>query len=129
VIIICIQRYFSNQLLNHIAVNVSNYIFANDFLKRCVSALNSLPSVIANSKSVAAFKRALGSVDLSLFLTITLVLLSNCYALCIHLCIHLRVIIVDGVTFVVLYPVIIKECASFTSQLLIAVFIASLLNY
>jgi len=40
-------------------------IFANDFFNRCVSAWNSLPSVIVNSKSVAAFKRALGPFDLS----------------------------------------------------------------
>jgi len=47
----------------------------------------------------------------------------------VMLCIHLRVIIVDGVTIVVLYPVIFKECVSFPSQLFITVFIASLLNY
>jgi len=38
-------------------------IFANDFFIRRVSAWNSLPSFIVNSKSVASFKRSLVSVD------------------------------------------------------------------
>jgi len=41
---------------------------ANDIFTRCVSAWNSFPSVIFNSNFVAAFKRALRSLDLSLFL-------------------------------------------------------------
>jgi len=49
--------------------------------------------------------------------------------LCVHMCIHLRVIFVIGVTLAVLYPVITKDCASFTSQLLITVFIAYILSY
>jgi len=43
-------------------------IIANDFFNRRVSARNSLPSFIINSKSVASFKRSLVSVDLSKFL-------------------------------------------------------------
>jgi len=43
-------------------------ILANDFFNRRVSAWNSLPSCIVNSKSVASFKRSLVSVDLSTFL-------------------------------------------------------------
>jgi len=43
-------------------------IFANDFFNRRISAWNSLPSFIVNSKSVASFKRSLVSVDLSKFL-------------------------------------------------------------
>jgi len=42
--------------------------FASDFVNRRVSAWNSLPSFIVNSKSVASFKRSLVSVDLSKFL-------------------------------------------------------------
>jgi len=49
--------------------------------------------------------------------------------LCVHLCIQLRVITVLGIALAVLYPVITTECASLTSQLLIAVFIEYLLNY
>jgi len=98
-------------------------IFADDCFNRCVSALNSLPSVIVNSMSVAAFKRtkigqinrsistfkrALGSVNLSFFKLCLLVLLSNYYALCIHL----RVIIVIGVTLALLDSAVTKECAT-----------------
>jgi len=39
-----------------------------DFFNRSVSAWNSLPSFIVNSKYVASFKRFLVSVDLSKFL-------------------------------------------------------------
>jgi len=47
----------------------------------------------------------------------------------VNLCIHLRVIIVIGVTLAVIYRVITIEWASFTAQLLVTIFIASLLNY
>jgi len=43
-------------------------IFANNCFNRRVSAGNSLPSFIVNSKSVASFKSYLVSVDLSKFL-------------------------------------------------------------
>jgi len=43
-------------------------IFASDFLNRRVSAWNSLPSFIVNSKSAASFKRSFVFVDLSKFL-------------------------------------------------------------
>jgi len=52
-----------------------------------------LYSLIVYSKSVAAFIRAIGSFDLSLFLNC---IFQYCYLtimLCVHLCIHLRVII------------------------------------
>jgi len=42
-------------------------MFANDFFNRRISAGNSLPSFIVNSKSVALFKCSLVSVDLSKF--------------------------------------------------------------
>jgi len=50
--------------------------------------------------------------------------IANCYALCIHL----HVIIDTGVTLADFYPVITDDCAFFTAQMLITVFIASLLN-
>jgi len=92
-----------------------------------VSAWNSRPSVIVNSKSVAQFCVLL-SFDLSLFLNYAFLYFYLTVMLCVHLCIHLRVIFDTGITLTVLYPVITNECASFTSQLLINVFIASLLN-
>ena len=46
-------------------------IFANDFFNRRVSAWNSLPSFIVNSKSVASFRRSLVNIDLSKFLIYT----------------------------------------------------------
>ena len=43
--------------------------FENDFFNRCVSAWNSLPRFLVNSKSVASFKYNLRTIDLSSFLS------------------------------------------------------------
>ena len=43
--------------------------FENDFFYRCVSAWNSLPSFLVNSKSVVSFKYKLRTIDLSSFLS------------------------------------------------------------
>jgi len=51
---------------------------ANDFFNRHVSAWNSLPSFIVNSKSVASFERSLVSVDLSKFLVYMLFRFARC---------------------------------------------------
>ena len=42
--------------------------FENDLFNRCVSAWNSLPSFLVNSKSIASFKYNLQTIDLSSFL-------------------------------------------------------------
>jgi len=57
----------SNEKLPYL-INRPTNIFANDFFNRRVSAWNSLPSFIVNSKSLASFKRSVVSVDLSKFL-------------------------------------------------------------
>jgi len=52
------------------------------------------------------------------------------YALCAFVYrLRLHVVIVIGFILVVIYPVLTTDCASFTKQLLVTVFIASLLNY
>ena len=45
-----------------------NNNFENDFFNRCISARNSVPSFLVNSKSGASFKYNLRTIDLSSFL-------------------------------------------------------------
>jgi len=49
--------HYDSTFLSHCIVLI--YLFANDFFNRRVSAWNSLPNFIVNSKSVASFKRSL----------------------------------------------------------------------